>query len=84
MNDPTASGAPEAQPRASVFRRAEADAKAAVVDVDEAVRRAVAGVERWYAQHFHQAALKGAAPIPADQKAALLAHVAAAINPPKE
>lgn len=84
MNDETASGQPEAQPRASAFQTVEADAKAAAIDVEEAVKRAVAGIERWYAEHFHRAALSGAAPLPADQKAALTASVAAAINPAKE
>ncbi len=79
MNEPTASGQPEAQPRASVLQTVEADAKAAAIDVEEAAKRAVAGVERWYAEHFHRAAQTGTAPIPADQKAALVAHVAAAV-----
>ena len=84
MNDQPASGQPEAQPRPSVLQTVEADAKAEAIRVDEAVKRAIAGVERWYADHFHRAALSGAAPLPADQKAALSASVAAAINPAKE
>jgi len=78
--NPNESGSPEAQPRAPFIQRALADA----LDIDEAVKRAIAGVERWYAQHFHAAAVTGSQPIPADQKAALVEHVTAAINPVKE
>ena len=84
MNDPIASGPPEASTRASVFRTAEADAQTAVLDIEEAIKRAVAGIERWYAEHFHRAAVAGRVPLPADQQAALVAHVTAAINPVKE
>lgn len=81
MSTAPASGQPEAQPRASVFQTVEADAKTAVLDIDEAVQRAIGGIERWYAEHFHHAAQTGTSPIPADQKAALIAHVKAAITP---
>ncbi len=84
MSTEPASGQPEAQPRAPVLQTVEADAKAVLIDIDEAVKRAVAGVERWYAAHFHKAAVSGSQPIPADQKAALVEHVTAAINPVKE
>ena len=79
MNEEPASGKPEAQPRASVLQTVEADAKATAIDVEEAVKRALAGVERWYAQHFHHAVQTGTAPIPADQKAALSEAVQSAI-----
>lgn len=78
--NPIESGSPEAPSRASFFQRAESDA----IAIDDAVKRAITGVERWYAQHFHAAAVTGSQPIPADQKAALVEHVTAAINPVKE
>lgn len=62
------------------LRDAESVAQKAVVSVDEAVKRAIAGIESWYAQHFHQAVTSGASPIPADQKAALAASVKSAIT----
>ena len=74
--NPNESGSPEAQPRAAFIQRAQADA----IDIDEAVKRAVAGIERWYAQHFHRAITTGASPIPADQKAALAESVKSAIT----
>lgn len=77
-NDPV-SGQPEAQPRPSAFRTVEGDAKAAAIDIEDAVKRALAGVERWYAQHFHHAVQTGTAPIPADQKAALVQAVTSAV-----
>lgn len=47
----------------------------------EAVERAVRGIETWYANHFHAAAVAGRTPISADDKAALLKHVADAVAP---
>jgi hypothetical protein len=41
----------------------------------------IAAIERWYAAHFHAAALAGRAPITADDKAALIQHVADAVAP---
>ncbi len=82
-NDPV-SGQPEAQPRPSAFRTVEGDAKAAAIDIEDAVKRALAGVERWYADHFHRAAVTGVAAINSADKASLIAHVTAAINPVKE
>ena len=48
---------------------------------DSAVERVLAAIERWYADHFHAAALTGRAPLPADDKAALIQHVADAVAP---
>jgi hypothetical protein len=45
------------------------------------VERVIAAVEAWYAAHFHAAALAGRAPITADDKAALIQHVADAVAP---
>jgi hypothetical protein len=59
----------------SRFRRAE---KAIESDAE----RVIAAVERWYAAHFHAAALAGTAPLSADDKAALIQHVADAVAPP--
>jgi hypothetical protein len=47
----------------------------------DAVKRAVAAIERWYERHFHAAAVAGTAPITADDKAALIQHVADAVAP---
>jgi hypothetical protein len=47
----------------------------------EAIERAVRGIEAWYAKHFHAAAVAGRTPISADDKAALLQHVAEAVAP---
>lgn len=60
--------------------RIEADAKTAALDVESAVKKAIAGVERWYSEHFHHAAITGTSPIPADQKSALVAHVTQSIR----
>lgn len=71
--------APAVQPSPGFFAKAEA---VAISDAE----RVIAAVERWYAAHFHAAAVAGRAPITADDKAALLKHVADAVAPtaPKE
>ena len=56
--------------KAGFFSRAESD-----------VERVIAAIERWYAAHFHSAAVEGRAPITADDKAALIQHVADAVAP---
>lgn len=61
-------------PKGGFFSSAE---KTIETDVD----RVIAAVERWYAAHFHRAALAGTAPITADEKAALIQHVADAVAP---
>lgn len=60
--------------KAGFFSRAE---KAVAADA-QAVLNAV---ENWYALHFHKATLAGRQPISADDKAALVQAVTAAINP---
>lgn len=47
---------------------------------------ALLAIERWYAAHFHRHAQDGTAPLSADDKAALIQHVADAVAPtaPKE
>jgi hypothetical protein len=88
MNDDTASALAEGEAlppvspspaKAGFFSRAE---QAAKTDAE----RVIAAIERWYAAHFHAAAVSGRAPITADDKAALLKHVAEAVAPtaPKE
>ena len=84
MSTDNASGSPEVQPRASVLQTLVGDAQAVTLDVEDAVDRALAGIERWYAHHFHAAAVAGTQPINSADKAALTAHVAAAIRPPQE
>lgn len=67
-------------PKGGFFSRVESDAREAVADV-EAV---IAAIERWYAAHYHKAALAGRAPIPADDKAELVQAVTSAITQVKE
>ncbi len=62
------------------LRDAERVVEDAVMSADEAVKRALAGIERWYAQHFHHAVTTGTSPIPADQKSALAESVKSAIT----
>jgi hypothetical protein len=59
----------------SRFKRAE---QAIQTDAE----RVIAAIERWYAAHFHAAAAAGTAPLSADDKAALIQHVADAVAPP--
>lgn len=63
---------------------AKADAHALVADVESALKRAEAAIERWYDAHFHRAAVENAQPITAAEKVALHAAVADAIKPAKE
>lgn len=75
MTDETVSGKPEGEALpASRFKRAE---QVIVADAE----RVLAAIERWYAAHFHAAALAGRAPLSADDKAALIQHVADAVAP---
>jgi hypothetical protein len=60
--------------KAGFFSRAE---QAAKTDAE----RVIAAVERWYAAHFHAAAVAGRVPITADDKAALIQHVTDAVAP---
>lgn len=46
--------------------------------------RLLDAIERWYAAHFHAAAVAGRAPITADDKAALVSSVTAVVAPSKE
>jgi hypothetical protein len=52
--------------------------------VDALEVRLVAAIERWYAAHFHRAALAGVSAISADDKSALVEHVTAAVSPQPE
>jgi len=49
--------------------------------VEADAERVIAAIEKWYAQHFHKAAVAGRPPIPADDKASLIQHVVDAVNP---
>ena len=80
MNDPNASAQAEGEalpkvtptpPKGGFFSPAES-----------VLERVLDAIERWYADHFHAAALAGRAPLPADDKAALIQHVADAVAPP--
>jgi dihydroorotate dehydrogenase len=66
------------------LRDAESIAERTGVSAEEFAKRALAGVEAWYAEHFHRAAIAGVAPINSAEKAALIAHVTAALVPVKE
>ena len=46
--------------------------------------RVEAAIERWYAEHFHRAAVDGRAPLTADDKAALISSVRSAVAQPEE
>jgi hypothetical protein len=48
--------------------------------VDALEDRLVAAIERWYAKHYHKAALAGVSAISADDKSALVASVTAAVS----
>jgi hypothetical protein len=76
MTDETVSGTPEGEalPVSQYFKRA-------VKAVETDAERVIAAIERWYAAHFHAAALAGRAPLSADDKAALIQHVADAVAP---
>ncbi len=60
-------------PKGGFFSRAEVDCE-----------RVLTAIEGWYALHFHKATLNGVAPISAEDKASLIAHVQAAVNPSQE
>lgn len=76
MNDETVAAPAEGEALpVSRFKRAEQ-----AIETD--VERVIAAVERWYAAHFHKAAQSGTAPLSADDKAALIQHVADAVAPP--
>ncbi len=79
MTDPIDSRDAALSPRAFPGRF-EAQAKADAIAIEDAIKRAVAGVERWYETHFHRAALSGSAPITASDRAALVAHVSDSIT----
>lgn len=74
MNDDTAAGQPEgdALPECTVQTVDYADA---------GLHSVLAAIERWYASHFHAAALAGRAPITAEDKASLIQHVTEALTP---
>ncbi len=55
-----------------------ARAESAVLSLEQ---RVVAGIDAWYAEHFHSAAAAGRAPISAVEKASLTKHVSAALTP---
>jgi hypothetical protein len=48
--------------------------------VEALEERLEAAIERWYAKHFHRAALAGVSAISAEDKSALVATVTAAVS----
>lgn len=64
--------------------KAESEVRAIETDVASALKRAEAAIERWYAEHFHRAAVANVQPITAAEKVALHAAVADALKPAKE
>jgi hypothetical protein len=68
-----------------VSAQAEGEALPESCEIDASIRvdaePVIAAIERWYAEHFHAAVLSGRAPITADDKAALIQHVADAVAP---
>lgn len=74
-----------AKPEGGALSRVERVMRRAEQSAEDAATLAIQAVERWYAKHFHAAAVAGRAPISADDKAALIQHVADALAPaPKE
>jgi len=61
-----------------------ASAEADLLKAKEAEHRAIAGIEAWYSEHYRRAQRSGGASISADEKAALVRSVKAAITDPKE
>jgi hypothetical protein len=57
------------------------DAEKILDCADAGLHRVLAAIERWYAAHFHAAATSGRAPISAEDKASLTAHVTEALTP---
>jgi|GEM_PF-4639724 hypothetical protein len=87
MKDDTTSGQPEGE-ALPVSKQIKATLQvdtaplvAAIGELKADAERVIAAVERWYAAHFHAHAVAGTAPITADDKAALIQHVADAVAP---
>lgn len=78
MTDDTVSGQPEGE-ALPVAKRSRLGEAVNLVTTD--AERVLAAVERWYAAHFHRCAAAGTAPLSADDKAALIQHVADAVAP---
>lgn len=84
MNDETASASAEGEalPASAPPPLPKSWIEDVKADVSSVEQRAIAAIERWYERHFHAAAVAGTAPITADDKAALIQHVADAVAPP--
>jgi hypothetical protein len=67
---------------ASALAEGEALLTRAEQAVEAALHPALAAIERWYAAHFHRHVRAGTAPLSADDKAALIQHVADAVANP--
>lgn len=78
-------GAPVPANKTGRLSELECIAKKDAEAVEAFLKRAVAGIEAWYARHHHNAAVNGTQPISASDKASLIQHVKdAATNPVKE
>lgn len=63
-----------------MFEKEKADAERVESVVSADVKKVVAAIEAWYAEHFRRAALAGRAPISADDKSELTKAITAAIQ----
>lgn len=88
MNDETVAGKPEGEALpdsgSTIAASIHIDTKPLVAAIGELradAERVLAAIERWYAAHFHAAAVAGRAPITAEDKASLTAHVTEAFTP---
>lgn len=75
MNDETDTAQAEGEVLPKSFAKT---AEAAVLSLEQ---RVLAALDRWYEKHFHAAAADGRAPISAEEKASLTAHVSEALTP---
>jgi hypothetical protein len=65
----------------SRFDHIETEVRTEISSIEQRVRDAI---EAWYAKHFHAAAVAGLPTLSADDKAALIQHVAEAVAPTQE
>jgi hypothetical protein len=63
-----------------MFEKEKADGERVESAVSADVKKVMAAIEAWYAEHFRRAALAGRAPISADDKSELTKAITAAIQ----
>lgn len=71
---------PGTKPEGGALARAERIMRRVEQSSEDAATLAIHAIERWYAKHFHAAAVAGRAPISSDDKAELVRHVADALT----